>query len=332
MTDLEKTQHYTTQAEYILQGLIEFIPQKVHLIEPFVGDGDLKKIFPNHTWEYYDIDPQIEGTITQDTLKNPPNYEGKWVITNPPFLAKNKAKEKELFSEYNLDDLYKISLYTSIGCEGGIFIVPLNFFTDEYSGKIRKLFLSKYQIDKINIFTEPVFTTTTYSVCAFAFHKKENIKQQLNCYLPKEKIEFSCEIQEQYDYRLAGDFFQKVEANKNYFSRLLKDKETKGFITNLKLYGIDTRKEKIRIEYDSNWFYGKNTDRVYLTFVSSKELSEETQREIMVLFNQKINDFRKRYQDIVLTNYRDYNRKRISFDFAYKLLSLCLDELEEKSS
>ena len=32
----------------------------------------------------------------------PPNYHEKWVITNPPYLAKNKAKDKTLFNQYSV--------------------------------------------------------------------------------------------------------------------------------------------------------------------------------------------------------------------------------------
>lgn len=110
-------------------------------------------------------------------MQFPPDYKGKRVITNPPYLAKNKAKDKGLFKKYGYDDLYKIALSTFIGCEGGIIIVPLNFLTDEYSERIRKEFLSQYKIDKINIFKSPVFSSTTYSVCAFVFHKEPNTEQ-----------------------------------------------------------------------------------------------------------------------------------------------------------
>lgn len=99
---------------------------------------------------------------------------GKWVITNPPFLAKNKATDKKYFLNNKYDDLYKISLSSIIGCEGGIIIVPLNFLTDEDSQDIRIDFLSTYCIDRVNVFTIPVFKTTSYSVCAFAFHKEKN--------------------------------------------------------------------------------------------------------------------------------------------------------------
>ena len=57
MSDLEKTIHYTTQAEKICGNLKKYIPEDAFLIEPFVGDGDLLSIFPKNSWEIYDIVP-----------------------------------------------------------------------------------------------------------------------------------------------------------------------------------------------------------------------------------------------------------------------------------
>lgn len=142
-TDLQKTQHYTTNYDLIFDGLLNTIPAAARLVEPFVGHGDLLNLFPNHTWETYDIDSSLP-CVCQDTLKNPPAYAGRWVITNPPFLAKNHASDKSYFSQYDYDDLYKIFLHTIIGCEGGVVIVPGNFFCDEGSEKIRTEFLSEY--------------------------------------------------------------------------------------------------------------------------------------------------------------------------------------------
>ena len=41
MNDLNRTQHYTTNASYITNGLLDFIPPNATLVEPFCGAGDL---------------------------------------------------------------------------------------------------------------------------------------------------------------------------------------------------------------------------------------------------------------------------------------------------
>ena len=37
--------------------------------------------------------------IKRDTILNPPNYNNKFIITNPPYLARNKSKDKTLFKQ-----------------------------------------------------------------------------------------------------------------------------------------------------------------------------------------------------------------------------------------
>ena len=140
--------------------MIRYIPQEANLVEPFVGKGDLLRLFPGSKWETYDVDKSTCANYIQDTLLEVPDYIGKWVITNPPFLAKNKATDKRYFLDSKYNDLYKIALSSIIGCEGGIIIVPLNFLTDEDSQDIRIDFLSTYCIDRVNVFTVPVFKTT----------------------------------------------------------------------------------------------------------------------------------------------------------------------------
>ena len=134
MTKQQLGQFYTTNYEYILQGLT--IPTNIkHIIEPFAGNCDLLKFINknkiNYNIECYDIVPMHNFVIKQDTIKNPPNYNNKFVITNPPYLARNKSNDKTLYDKYNVNDLYKCfikELITNI-CIGGILIIPLNFWS-----------------------------------------------------------------------------------------------------------------------------------------------------------------------------------------------------------
>ena len=334
--DIQKTIHYTTNAVDICKNLLEDIPKDAYLVEPFVGKGDLVKIFPSSNWEIYDVDNQLvlPNLIHQNTLIDIPDYSGKWVITNPPFLAKNKAQDKTLFEKHKLDDLYKIAMKTIIGCEGGLLIIPINFFTDENSRNIRNLFLSQYKIVHINFFLMPVFETTTYSVCAFTFVKEENECQDLigeNISLGnREKVQYT--ISKKYDYRLGGEFFQKINETKTIFDRLTEKTPSSYFITNMNLIAMDTRKVPIHIELDSNHFMGKPTDRTKLTFTSKIEIPIEKQEELVKKFNNTLSKVRKKYHNMLFTNYRDFNRKRIGFDFAYKLLTYLYQEkdIDEK--
>lgn len=328
MSDLNRTQHYTTNASYITNGLLDIIPPNAILIEPFCGEGDLVALFSRHKWEKYDIEPKTPDTILRDTLLSPPNYQGKWIITNPPFLAKNKAKDKLLFTQFPYDDLYKIALSTIMDCEGGIIIIPTNFFADERSGAIRSLFLNQFRVIKINVFTRPVFTSTTYSICCFAFRRKNNIAEQQTFSITVEPIHetFSMSIEPQYDYRFAGDYYNDIERVEPVFGRLTTE-TTADYITSIRLYAIDTRENPIHMEYDEESFYGKSTDRTYATLTSKLPLNEEQQKRLIDLFNDEMTHFRALYHDLPLTNYRDFGRKRIGFDFAYRLASKLVKQI-----
>jgi hypothetical protein len=63
---------------------------------------------------------------------DPPSYQNSWIITNPPYLARNKCPNKTLFDKYNTNDLYKCFITSlcdqSAPCHGGIMIIPSGFF------------------------------------------------------------------------------------------------------------------------------------------------------------------------------------------------------------
>ncbi len=105
-------QFYTTQYAYIFQDMK--IPADVSLIiEPFTGKGDLLPLLTDQQRamaRLYDIDPKMEGVEVRDTLSNPPRYKDAFVLTNPPYLARNKNPVKDVYDKYGQNDLYKCFL------------------------------------------------------------------------------------------------------------------------------------------------------------------------------------------------------------------------------
>ena len=170
-------QFYTTNYKKILNGL--YIPSQyrdISIVEPFVGQGDLLEFIKGcggGVCKMYDIDPKIHGTIKQDTILEPPDYTNKFVVTNPPYLARNKNKDKTLYDKYNTNDLYKCFIKTLLESKplGGILILPLNFWSSVRKADVllRQMFLQEFHIVRLNIFEEPVFEDTNYSVCSFLF-------------------------------------------------------------------------------------------------------------------------------------------------------------------
>ena len=281
----------------------------------------------------FDILPLNENIIKRDTLLYPPEYIGKYVITNPPYLAKNKTNEfSEVFEKYSVDDLYKAAMKSIIDCSGGILIIPSNFFFDENSKDIRKFFLSEFIVDKVNVFTEPMFDTTTYSVCSFFFHKEKNDKQ--NVVFSSNEINITVPLEKEFNYSFGGDLINKINLQENYFSRIIENRIKQGhFATNIFLTTLDTRSSKINVKLlpDGEFFSGKISDRIYASLTCSIELDKDLQEKIINDFNNEINDIRKKYNNLIFSNYRDFGRKRVGFDFCYKFLSMILDRYKKGS-
>ena len=174
-----KGQYFTTIADKLLQGWEDYTLNK-NVIDPFVGGGDLLAWAENSfTSEGYDIDPQYEGVIENDSLLNPPSYEGKFLLTNPPYLSANKCRtgDKRPYKMWDQSDYYKCHLASLVkgGCEEGIIILPSNFIS-ESNGKARELFLTHYDILDLRYWREPTFEDTNTGIVAFVFRKADPSK------------------------------------------------------------------------------------------------------------------------------------------------------------
>jgi len=135
MTKIQLGQFFTTNSDYILQGLERFVKNK-KIIDPFAGNQNLffwaqknkcKTIIGFDFDENYVDNKKV---LLNDSINNPKKYG--FVLTNPPYLHKNKADKKtkkNFFSGFysSFEDLYQISIYSILDSEEGILIVPLNF-------------------------------------------------------------------------------------------------------------------------------------------------------------------------------------------------------------
>lgn len=170
----------------------------------------------------------------------------------------------------------------------------------------------------MNVFTQPVFETTTYSVCSFVFKRKDNKSevQDFTININPDGKKINVKLYSEYDYRLAGKFYDMIAVAPIKFSRLV-GAVSDDYTTHIKLYGLDTRTERIHLAYEEEPYQGKTTDRVYATLTCKQKLSIEQEKDLINRFNEALENFRNNYADLCLTNYRDYNRKRISFTFVY---------------
>lgn len=367
-------QFFTTNSDYILQGFGEFVKNK-EVSDPFAGNQDLLVWLKNNHCEKnvgFDYDPNyVDGknVFLNDSINSPKEY--KFVCTNPPYLHKNKAgketKEK-FFSGKNacFEDLYQASIAAILGCKEGIIIVPLNFLCAENSRKIRELFFEKFEIIKLNIFSEQVFADTTYNVIAFYFKEKQKPTEKniVDATIYPENKKIKLVLEKKSGWQFGGDFIYKIKSVKNDLGvfRLtedylksgeyevevalqnIKDKRMLKISDELKklleknilfLRAIDSKNgKKIQLEdirkYKISGLVGKNSSRNMAHLIFKKEVSINEQMELMQKFNEELTVNRDKYLSFFLTNFRDNNRKRISFDLAYKFLNLIYYEKNSK--
>lgn len=354
-------QFYTTHHEYILQNMK--IPDSIiNIIEPFTGNGDLitfiekEQVSNNVSYniECYDIEPTKSFIIKQDTIKNPPNYNNKYLITNPPYLARNKCKNKLLFDKYDVNDLYKCvikEILTNI-CLGGIFIIPLNFWSSIRNADInlRQAFLEKYHVLLLNIFEEQVFDDTTYTICSFQFELKENnnkeltkneltkneLTNSLNIIVYPSKIIIKTELNPSNNFMIGGAIYN-LQLKNNYKITRLTTKNKEKSNTNILVKCID---DNINSQIGLSFVEDKDiyidttpnqTARTYASLIIKPAIDTIKQKQLITKFNNYLNEHRKKYNSLFLTNYReskDIARKRISFDLVYSITEYILDNFD----
>ena len=330
---------YTTNYEYILQNMK--IPADIsHIIEPFAGNCDLLNFIDTDKYivEAYDIDSDYKNIIKRDTLKNPPCYDDKFVLTNPPYLARNKNKNKELYDKYNCNDLYKcfiINLINSKKCQGGIIIIPLNFISSNRKSDInlRKRFFKEYIVDIINLFEEKVFDDTSYTVCSMLFNRRGSQIKKTKLYIyPTQKC-VDVSFSEENNYTIGGEIYNLPVSEKYKIERATKFTTDDEYITNILLKCIDDstlNQLGFRI-INSKDRYIDNTEKLsarsYATLVVKPMLSLQEQEKLVQEANSYLKKKREKYNSLFLSNYRESNgiaRKRISFRLAFQICSYIL--------
>jgi hypothetical protein len=330
-------QYFTTNYKYVLQNMN--IPDGIGtIIEPFCGNGDLLKFViepERYTIERYDIDPTGADIIRQDTIQTPPVYADKFVLTNPPYLARNKSSHKALYDKYDTNDLYKCFLKELIlqGCAGGILIIPLNFWSSIRKSDIelRQQFLERFHIVQLNIFEERVFEDTSYTVCSFQFEPGANSSINALVYPSNQLIQTV--LSERNQYMIGGEIY-RLPLRNHYTINRLTSKTIAQPRTNILVKCIDDNEQNpisLAMVSDAD-IYIDNTPnlsaRTYATLVIDPPIALEQQRVLVDNFNQFLSTYRKKYKSLFLTNYReskDIARKRISFELVYQIVEYILD-------
>lgn len=285
--------------------------------------------------------------------------------------AENLIKEK-YFRKNEFEDFYQISLASLINSEEGIIIVPINFLSAENSRKIRNLFFYKFKIIEMNYFKQQVFSDTTYNVIAFYFKKKDNqLEDRFNIkthIYPDNKV-VNIELNKKFNWTIGGEISNKIRNQQNILGiRRLTEKDLKDEKGPIKIraaynhikdileirvskemYGllhsnlillkaIDSGSEDGKLALENIKDYGveclisKESSRHMIYLIFNKPLKIIEQKKIIELFNKEVNKLRETHLSLFLTNYRDNDRKRVSFDFVYKFINyLYLNKLNKRN-
>lgn len=325
-------QFYTTRVDYILDGFE--IPVGARVIEPFAGQGDLAEWAKKsgHEITCFDIDPKYPGTIRQDTLANPPDYTGAWVLTNPPYLARNKSADKTIYDKYDTNDLYKAFILSISAAEGGIMIIPAGFFFSprDIDVRCRAAFMSRFRLDYVRYFEETVFDDTTTTIVACRFTKSPiPLTSQVVPWrrMPGGAVkEFTMT---QPSWIIGGDIYSLpvptgVSVRRHVDGNPLKPGEHQLFIT-LSALDSGTQAGRINMSYKRDYIYpAKECSRTFATLrITGRVLSEAQQITLCREFNEFLEQKREETWSLFLPQYREskeYARKRIPFDLAYKVV------------
>jgi hypothetical protein len=313
-------QYCTDESVYITQGLLEYIPDGVVVVDPFAGRGDLLRLFKNHKLYAFDIDVRVEGVIERDTLLSPLNYRDKWVVTNPPYLYKGRVSkdDKELFDRWQVDNAWKAAVRSIIGCAGGILVIPFDFFTSDECSGVRVEFMDRYKIERVNVFAHEVMGVSVV-VCSFAFTQKDSKSQEVkfNVFPRKEWFRFNLS---------GGDSYcidSEVIKLKRSSVKVFRDVAGRVCVRQL-----DNPREKIRAymwSSESAVFYRSDYSRIVCVLGFSIEFDDKQVEKLLDGFNRRVGVYRGRYKELWLKNYRvEPNggiRKFMRADTVFKIMS-----------
>jgi len=326
-----KGQYYTTNSDFILSGYESVVADK-KVIDPFAGGGDLLEwSLRNGATDVsaYDIDPKYNGTIKRNTLIDPPDYTGYVLVTNPPYLSKNKCKgDKTVYDIWEQNDYYKCHLASlSETCDEAIEILPSNFFCEGRDTIRRKLFETHY-IVSAKYWDVPTFDDATTGTCVVHLKKGRKEVQQfpMTLYPSGETIDVT--LESKYKYLFGKDFFDDIK-RANGIVVVKVDKGMNKPNTNLVVGLLDNGKWNNGIKYNSGdpIYCSPKSFTTYQITLPDFNLTEEEQRQIEFEFQNKLQKYRKKYHSLFLANYMGPSQKILSRDYVHKLLETTMLDL-----
>jgi hypothetical protein len=244
---------------------------------------------------------------------------------------------------YDTNDLYKCFITSVVhqnNCRGGIFIIPAGFFFSprEMDTRCRNDFMSRYKITKIKYFEETVFDDTTTTIVAFSFEKSTPLTEQhVEWTMLPSKINKTFHMSSTHQWIIGGDIYHLevpagIQVRRHVEGQPLRENETQTFIT-LNALDSGTKDGRICCTYRKDYIYpAKDCSRTYATLrISGRELSEEEQIQLCSRWNEFIEKKRADTWSLFLPQFREskeYARKRIPFELAYRILLHLIETIE----
>ena len=194
------------------------------------------------------------------------------------------------------------------------------------------IFFQRYEISTINIFEEPVFSDTSYSVCSFLFKKKNSLSNRTTVYLyPTQKV-FTTNFNDNINYTF-GCIDLGIFKNNNFsISRITKLNFFSKCSTQILIQCIDNKIRKINASIvKKDLIFIDNTPKLsarsYVSLLIEPKISLVIQRKLVLRFNTFLNRNRKLFFSLFLTQYRELSRKRISFKLIYDIFNYLLNNI-----
>jgi hypothetical protein len=207
-------------------------------------------------------------------------------------------------------------------CTGGIIIVPLNFLCEK-NNTLRKKFFKIYSAKRINIFEDNSFDDTSYTVCSILFELGESDEETYITSQPSGKV-IRTRFGEYNNYTIGGEVDKNLP-KQSVISRGTRDNTTG--LSNIVIKCIDDGPHgKLGFFItDSPLDYVDNTQnlsaRSYAVLCFQELPTLQEQRIIVERANNFLNTEREKYNSLFLTNFRDHNRKRITFNMAFRIIN-----------
>ena len=323
-------QFFTTNADELLKLYTHLVRDK-DVIDPFAGDCDLLHFAASHgarTIEGHDLEPRHDYITARDSILDPPSFQGKFLLTNPPYLSSNKNKDKSAYELWGQNDLYKCHIASFVNeIDEGIIILPTNFLSESRT-KARELFFSHYTITQCDYYYYQVFPNTTTGITVFYFRRDADTgERRFPCrvHYSKDDVQYiEIHLERRYGWLYGKDFFEFTKDHERPTGKWT-GKES-GFLSNIVVGLLDAGKHPQGLSINTGDPIVCN-DTAFTTYqmVLAVDLPLALQRRAVELFNENMQKFRHQYHGLFLSNYMGANQKIYSRSMVSSLFWKCLD-------